>query len=75
MGFKNREDWHHTDFKAVKLAPEKVMESVGRWVNDHNPEEYTYSIWNKCVNSLIGGPSFEPTNIPPGYKYEPWTID
>ena len=48
---------------------------VGNWINLHDPEQYVYDNYTKCVNHLVGGPSFENTNIPPGYKYVPWTID
>ena len=75
QGFKNREKWHHTDFEAAKKRPEKLIEQVGRWVNDHDPEKYVYDNWDKCVNHLLGGTRFENTNIPPGYTYQPWTID
>lgn len=52
-----------------------LIEQVGRWVNDHNPEEYVYDNWSKCVNHLVSKASFKNTNIPPGYTYQPWTID
>ena len=75
LGFKNREKWHHTDFEAAKKNPQKLIEQVGRWINLHDPEEYVYQNWSKCVNHLVSGASFENTNTPPGYTYEPWTID
>ena len=74
-GFKNREAWHHTNFEEVKKHPEKLIQQVGSWINHHDPEQYVYDNWTKCVNHLAGGAPFENTNTPPGYTYEPWTID
>ena len=74
-GFKNREKWHHTDFDEARKHPEKLVMQVGRWINLHDPEKYVHENWTKCVNYLVGGSKFENTNIPPGYTYEPWTID
>jgi len=48
---------------------------VGNWINLHDPEQYVYDNYTKCVNHLVGGTRFENTNPPPGYTYVPWTID
>ena len=74
-GFKNREKWHYTDFEEAKKHPEKLTMQIGRWINLHDAEEYAYDNWTKCVNHLVSGAPFQHTNIPPGYTYEPWTID
>lgn len=74
-GFKNREMWHQTDFEHAKRHPEKLAQMTGRWITDHDPEEYTYQNWKKCVNHLVSGAEFKNTNIPPGYSYKAWTID
>lgn len=71
----NREKWHHTDFEEARRHPEKLVMQVGRWINLHEPEDYVYQNWTKCVNHLVSGAEFENTNLPPGYKYKPWTID
>lgn len=49
--------------------------SIGRWLIDHDPEQYVYDNWQACVNHIVSGDPFENTNIPPGYTYEPWTMD
>lgn len=74
-GFLNRERWHHTDFEAAKKNPEKLADMTGRWITEHDPEQYVYNNWKRCVDSLVTGQEFVNTNIPPGYKYYPWTID
>lgn len=47
---------------------------TGRWITDHDPEEYVYQNWSKCVDHLSRATAFVNTNIPPGYTYKPWTI-
>jgi hypothetical protein len=45
----------------------------------HNPETYVYENYAKNVETMMKGIRFDesgiPPNYPPGYKYEPWTID
>ena len=48
---------------------------VGKWINLHDPEQYVYQNWDKCVDHVVYGAPFQNTNTPPGYEYEPWTID
>lgn len=49
--------------------------SVGKWISNHEPEQYVYDNWQTCLNHLVSGASFQNTNIPPGYTYEPWTME
>ena len=49
--------------------------NVGRWINIHDPEAYVHNNYGKCLNHVVSGTPFQNTNIPPGYRYEPWTID
>lgn len=46
---------------------------------EHDPEKYTYENYSKNVESMNKGIRFDesdvPPNFPPGYRYEPWTID
>ena len=74
-GFKNREKWHHTDFETAKKHPEQLAEMVGHWITSHDPEQYVYDKWDSCVGHVTAGKPFANTNIPPGYTYEPWTIE
>ena len=74
-GFKNREKWHNMDFEEAKKHPERLAMAVGRWINSHDPETYAYDNYRKCANHVVSGAPFQSTNIPPGYNYEPWTID
>ena len=75
QGFKNRELWHHVDFDLAKKHPQKLADMTGRWITQHDAEEYVYRNWTQCVDHLLHGTEFVNTNIPPGYTYQPWTID
>ncbi|KAK3111033.1 hypothetical protein LTR53_014085, partial [Teratosphaeriaceae sp. CCFEE 6253] len=50
-----------------------------KWVWQHDPETYTYEHYATNVAAMKQGIRFDesdvPPNFPPGYKYEPWTID
>lgn len=47
---------------------------VGDWLIQHDPEQYTHDNYHKAAEHLLTGAPFENTNIPPGYKYKPWTV-
>ena len=74
MGFKNREVFHNTDWKYEKAAPKKEEQMVGNWLIYHNPEQYAYDKYHECAEHLLTGTEFGNTNLPPGYKYKPWTV-
>lgn len=73
-GFRNRDKWQTNDYEAVKLNPHAAVKSIGRWLSNHDPEQYVYDNWYQCLNHLVSGSAFRNTNIPPGYEYEPWTM-
>ncbi|SJL02130.1 related to fusarubin cluster-monooxygenase [Armillaria ostoyae] len=74
MGFKTREQWHHTDWDAIMQNPKPLSRIVGDWLAKHNPEQYTYDNYAACVKNITEGAPFTNTNTPPGYIYEPWTV-
>ncbi|KAI3539446.1 hypothetical protein CSPX01_08892 [Colletotrichum filicis] len=74
MGFKNRENFHKTDWEAAEKNPEAMTKTVGDWVLNHDPEQYAYDNYGKCVNHLLMMEPFVDTNIPPGYVFKPWTV-
>ncbi|KAF7593736.1 hypothetical protein BBP40_010911 [Aspergillus hancockii] len=74
MGFNTREMFHNTDWDAVARNPDILSKTTANWVMHHDPEQYVYGNYGKCVNHIIAGAPFENTNIPPGYKYKPWTV-
>lgn len=46
----------------------------GRWIWAHNAERYAYDNYGKALTSLVDGTPFENTNLPPGYRYKPWSL-
>lgn len=41
----------------------------------HDPVGYAEANYDKALSHLENGTPFENTNLPPGYKYEEWTIE
>lgn len=73
-GFKNREKWEK-DSEDAKKNPYATVQSIGRWLSEHDPEQYVYANWQACLNHMTSGAPFKNTNLPPGYEYEPWTME
>jgi hypothetical protein len=80
LGFSNAELLQDTDWDKVKLDPRRAQPKLPKWVWSHDPEAYAYENYHKSAESMKRGidmkdeTSFEP-NYPPGYKYEPWSIE
>jgi hypothetical protein len=74
QGFKNREKWEQ-DLDGATKDPFATAKSVGRWLYEHDAEQYVYDNWQACLNHMCSGATFKNTNIPPGYEYEPWTME
>ena len=66
--------WHHVDFDLARKNPQSLADLTGQWITQHDPEEYVYRNWTACMNHLLHNTEFVNTNIPPGYKYHPWSI-
>lgn len=79
LGFSNAELLQETDWDKVKLDPRRAQPKLPKWVWSHDPEIYAYEYYEKNVENMKKGIRFDesdvPPNFPPGYKYEPWTID
>ncbi|KAJ9614354.1 hypothetical protein H2200_002490 [Cladophialophora chaetospira] len=73
-GFKNREKWEKDSVDAAK-NPYATAQSIGRWLSRHDPEQYVYDNWQACSNHVTRGTPFKNSNLPPGYEYEPWTME
>lgn len=63
----------------AKRAPGDVSNmrpEYGWWILGHNPEHYAYAKYDLALRHLVAndGTPFQNTNIPPGYVYEPWTL-
>lgn len=80
LGFANAELLQDTDWEKVKLNPRVAAPRLPRWVFAHDPEKYAYENYDHVVDSMKKGIKLEddtdfPPNYPPGYKFEPWSID
>ena len=79
LGFSNAELLQDTDWKSVQMNPKKAQPKMPKWVFAHDPEVYAYENWEKNLEAMKAGiphdESDVPPNYPPGYKYEPWSID
>jgi len=79
LGFSNAELLQETDWEKVKLNPRSAQPKLPKWVWAHDPEKYAYEYYDANVENMKKGIRFDesdiPPNFPPGYKYEPWTID
>lgn len=80
LGFSNAELLQDTDWSKVKLDPRKAQPKLPSWVWGHDPEVYAHEHYAQCVASIRSGVPFDkddsfPPNYPPGYKYEPWSIE
>lgn len=75
LGFINQSHYLKPEWgqKAVEDAS-GVKSQYGWWIWAHNPERYSYDNYGKALRSLVDGTPFENTNIPRGYKYQPWSL-
>lgn len=80
LGFSNAELLQDTDWDKVKLDPRRAAPKLPKWVFSHDPEKYAHEYYDLAADGLKKGIRFDeddriPPNYPPGYKYEPWTIE
>ncbi|GJC85563.1 FAD-dependent monooxygenase CPUR_05423 [Colletotrichum liriopes] len=47
----------------------------GKWIWSHNPELYAKDNFCAARAAIEAGTDFENTNLPPGHKWESWTMD
>ena len=77
-GFLNREELHNVNIAAItenSQVADVGFFKIGRWVWDHNPEEYARDNYGTCLAHLIAGKPFKNTNVPPGHVYQPWNLE
>lgn len=81
LGFSNAELLQETDWENVKLDPRKAAPKLPGWIFGHDPEHFAHENYDKIVAAVKGGAKYitdaddVPPNYPPGYKYEPWSIE
>ncbi|KAH6652633.1 hypothetical protein BKA67DRAFT_691983 [Truncatella angustata] len=72
MGLRNRAVWHTAS--ALQAMELRKLTVFGKWVWIHDAEKYAKLNFHKARAHLETGAEFQNTNLPPGYRYEPWTI-
>lgn len=74
MGFRNRENFHNTDWDAAAKNPDSILKQVDRWVSRHDAEKYAYDMYETCADHVLNGTPFQNTNTPPGHAFKLWTV-
>jgi hypothetical protein len=80
IGFSNAELLQETKWDQVKLDPKKSVPKMPKWIWSHDPEVYAQENYAKSLESMKKGIPHDaddtiPPNYPPGYKFEPWSIE
>ncbi|KAG9229995.1 putative monooxygenase [Amylocarpus encephaloides] len=63
------------DWEAIKQDPKKVRLRFCKWFFRHDPEAYVYEKYGQAFAHLVEGADFQNTNIPPGHRFVPWTVE
>ncbi|KAH7320656.1 hypothetical protein B0I35DRAFT_450412 [Stachybotrys elegans] len=75
FGFVNRQTLHNINVEEFEKNPAIVPMKMSRWIWTHDPVQYAHDNFSKALASIVNGAEFENTNLPTGFKYEPWTIE
>ncbi|KAI2463289.1 hypothetical protein F4781DRAFT_417159 [Annulohypoxylon bovei var. microspora] len=73
LGILNRAAWHQDRADNVEQMDKLLPQ--GKWVWGHNAEKYVVDNFRQAREHIETGAPFENTNLPPGYKPEPWTLE
>ena len=71
----NREELHNVDLAKMKDDPDIGFFKGGKWIWNHNAEDYARENYYACLANLQERKPFKNTNIPPGHVYKPWTLE
>lgn len=75
MSFVNSQLKTATDWDAIWRDPKSIRTRFPRWIFSHDPETYAYEKYEQAKAHLVSGAAFTNTNIPPGHRFVPWTIE
>ena len=64
-----------TDWDAIKQDPKAIRIRFPKWLFRHDPEAYVYEKYGQAFAHLVAGAEFQNTNLPPGHKFVPWTVE
>lgn len=74
-GFIDLQKQNNPGFEVVGQDGYSFKSGSGKWIAHHDPEKYACDNYGKVLEHPRSGETFEATNIAPGYKSEPWTIE
>lgn len=60
--------------EMMKDASKTSPMGLGKWIWTHNPEAYAKERFAEARRCLETGEPLEHTNLPPGFKWEPWSM-
>lgn len=75
FGFVNRQALHKADLEEIEKNPSILGMRMSRWIWRHDPARYARENYHDAARAVTEGKAFTNTNIPRGFKYEPWTIE
>lgn len=75
LSFVNSQLKTATDWDAIWKDPAKIRTRFPGWIFRHDPEAYAYEKYGQALAHLVAGAEFTNTNVPPGHKFMPWTIE
>ncbi|KAB8068439.1 hypothetical protein BDV29DRAFT_199418 [Aspergillus leporis] len=75
MSFVNSQLKTATGWEAIWKDPASIRTRFPRWIFRHDPEAYADENYKQAEAHLVSGADFTNTNIPPGHRFVPWTIE
>ncbi|KAJ5399673.1 hypothetical protein N7465_010162 [Penicillium sp. CMV-2018d] len=73
-GFVNRRELHNMTMEDMTKNGKPPF-LYGKWLWTHNAEKYAAANFDAARENLEFGRPFQNTNLPPGHKFEHWTME
>ena len=68
-------DYRQTRIITSVTDRKRLTPEYGRWIWLHDADKYVYDNYDKAHDHVQSGVPFHNTNVPPGYVYEPWSVN
>ncbi|KAI0490257.1 FAD/NAD(P)-binding domain-containing protein [Xylaria cf. heliscus] len=77
VGIVTRYTLHHIDMSLLNEGknPFEHVFHLGRWIWQHNPEDYAREQFAAVLDHLQTGAPFENSNLPEGHVYQDWDVE
>ncbi|KAI0893747.1 FAD/NAD(P)-binding domain-containing protein [Annulohypoxylon nitens] len=77
FGFTTRQALHNVDLEFAQDHPEVIGQAMHmpEWIWGHDPVKYAEENYERAERHILDGAPFQNSNMPPGYVYEPWTME